>query len=256
MDYTGKAVIYQITNRVTGGFYVGSTIHLATRWRTHTRKLTKGVHHCPHLQASWAKHGAEAFDFRVVQVVEDPAQLLSEEQKWLDLHHGAPSCYNYAKFVDSSARGIKFLPAHCAAISEGLKRHYATHGAVFTGRTHSEETKRRMSEIKRGIPKSEAHKEKLRASRLGTAATEETKAKLSAMRKGKVKAPEWIAKYNKPVLEVTSGVVYPSVKAVKEALNMSPGTITAVLKSGKPLAKGAHKGKTFRYVDREAPSMT
>jgi group I intron endonuclease len=251
VDFTGKAVVYQIFNLVTGGFYVGSTIHWGTRKRTHLRKLRGGVHHCPHLQASWVKHGEAAFEFRVVQIVEDAAQLMAEEQKWLDKHHGTPDCYNFAKYVDSSARGIKFLPAHREAISAGLKEYYTTNEAPFTGRQHTEETKRKISEAKIGVPKSEAHKQKIREARLGTTASAETKAKLSAMRKGKVKSAEWVAKYNKPILEVSSGVVYPSLKAVKDAFGMSPGTLDTALKSGKPLSKGPHKGKAFAYVDRD-----
>ena len=250
MDFTGQAVVYQILNRSTGGFYVGSTIHWDTRKRTHTRKLRAGGHHCPHLQASWTKQGEEAFEFRVVQVVDDAMQLPAEEQKWLDKYHGTPGCYNFAKYVDSSSRGIKFLPAHREAISAGLRTHYATNESPFAGRRHTDETKKKMSDGKVGIPKSAEHKQKLRESRLGTTASEETKAKLSAMRKGKVKSAEWVAKYNKPILEVSSGVVYPSLKAVKESFGMSPGTLDAALKSGKPLARGLHKGKSFAYVDR------
>ena len=33
MDYTGKAVIYQIFNTVNSKFYVGSSVQLKTRWR-------------------------------------------------------------------------------------------------------------------------------------------------------------------------------------------------------------------------------
>lgn len=250
MDYTGKAVIYQIFNTVNSKFYVGSSVQLKTRWRKHRRELNANRHHCPHLQAAWSMYGESVFELRVVQVVSNAADLMLEEQKWLDEHHGKAYCYNYAKYVDSSARGVKFQPAHCQAISESLKKHYAEFGSPNVGRKHTEESKKLISEKKRGVPKTEEHKQKLREANLGKQASKETKAKLSALRKGKVKAPEWVAKYTKQVLEVTSGVVYPSLKVVKETFGIAPGTLNAALKANKPMAKGAHKGKHFRYVDR------
>lgn len=256
MDYTGKAVVYQIFNTINCKFYVGSSLQLKTRWRKHRRELNANKHHCPHLQAAWNLYGADAFELRVVQVVAEAANLMAEEQKWLDLHHGTDYCYNFARYVDSSARGIKFLPEHRKAISEGLKKHYAEYGSYNLGRTHTEESKRLISEKKRGVPKTEEHKQKLREANLGKRASDETKAKLSAMRKGKQKSVEWVAKYNKRILEVSSGVVYPSLKAVKEAFNMSPGALHKALIADRPITKGSNKGRHFRYLREDVALNT
>jgi hypothetical protein len=69
------------------------------------------------------------------------------------------------------------------------------------------------------------------------------------MRRGKKKSEEHLAKFNKSVIEVTTGIVYPSLKDVKEKFEMSPGALARALKSNKPITKGKNAGKHFKYVD-------
>lgn len=254
MNYDAQAVVYQIFNLKTCAFYVGSTVQLSKRWRTHRRKLNANKHHCPHLQNAWNKYGHENFELRVVQIVEDFTLLMDEEQKWLDRYHGKDECYNYARYVDSSARGIKFMPEHRKAISEGLKNFYKTNSAPSLGRQMSDEVKQKISAAKVGVKKTEAHKEKLRQANLGKKASAETKEKLSAIRKGKIKSPEWIAKYNKPIIEVSSGKVYASLKEVKQTYQMSPGQLSEALKKGGPMTRGRFAGLEFRYATLDSPT--
>ena len=255
MNYDGQAVVYQIFNLKTCAFYVGSTVQLSKRWRTHRRKLNAGKHHCPHLQNAWNKYGVESFELRVVQIVEDFSVLMDEEQKWLDKYHGQESCYNYAKYVDSSARGIKFMPEHKKAISEGLKNYYKNNPSPALGVPMSEETKQKLSAAKIGVKKTEEHKEKLRQANLGKKATVETKQKLSLLRKGKVKGPEWIAKYNKAIIEVSSGKLYNSLKEAKEIYGMSSGTLSTALKKDGPITSGRFAGLEFRYAKQLTPTL-
>lgn len=244
----GFGVIYQILNLNNGKFYVGSTIDPKGRWRTHKRKLTKGTHHCPHLQASWLKYGEEAFSFNIVEI--HPVDKLdAEEQRWLDTHYGKQKCYNFAKFVDSATRGTTLQDKHRKAISEALKAFYRTNGSPNIGRRHSEQSKALMSQNRRNKPVSESTKEKIRQANLGKKYGEETRKKLSLARKGRPKSVEHIAKYNKPIIELSSGDIYPSLKAVKEAFNMSPGQLAKALKADRPLTKGKNIGKHFRYLD-------
>lgn len=253
MNYDQQAVVYQIFNLKTCAFYVGSTVQLSKRWRTHRRKLNANKHHCHHLQNAWNKYGSESFELRVVQIVEDFNFLMDEEQKWLDKYHGQEICYNYARYVDSSARGIKFVPEHKKAISDGLKKYYENNPGQQLGVKMTEETKKKISAAKIGVRKTEDHKEKLRQANIGKKATAETKEKLSMIRKGKVKSPEWIAKYNKAILEVSSGKLYNSLKEVKEAYSMSPGALSVALKKDGPMTRGRFAGLEFRYVNQLTP---
>lgn len=254
MNYTGKAVIYKIINIQNAKFYIGSSTSVAKRWRKHVRDLRANAHHCPHLQAAWNKYGEDSFVFRVVEVV-DPIDLLQQvEQRWIDKHHGQPNCYNYAKYVDNSNRGVVRTDKHRKRLSEALKAYYAQHPHPATGRTHSKESKFLMSQNRSGKAVTPATRELLRLANLGKTASAETRAKLSAMRKGQPRAAEHAAKYNKAIVEVTSGVVYPSLKAVKEEFGMSPGMLAKALAADKPLSKGKNKGRHFQYVDPADPS--
>src|SRR5579859_5020438 len=67
--------IYAIVNRVDNKHYIGRSINIKNRWYNHKYQLQKGSHHCIKLQRAWNKHGKEAFDFIVLESVEDIEQL-------------------------------------------------------------------------------------------------------------------------------------------------------------------------------------
>jgi group I intron endonuclease len=243
-----KPVIYKIINLTNAKFYVGSTIDWQARVRTHRRKLRAGTHHCVPLQNAWDKYGEESFVFHIIAEVEDPSELHRVEQVFLDEHHGSRQCYNLARYTDNSNRGAIRSDRHKKNIADGLKQFYAANGHPMKGVPRTEDTKAKISANRSGKPMSEETKAKLREANLGKVYSEETRAKLSAMRKGLERAPEHAAKYNKPVLEVTSGQVFPSLKAVKEAFGISPGSLAEALAADRPLLRGKNAGKHFRYT--------
>jgi hypothetical protein len=88
--------VYQITNTITGDLYIGSTIrNFRDRWLSHRSDLRRQKHHNQRLQRAWNKYGEQAFAFSVVEVVTDKAYIIEAEQRWLDVHYGKPSCYNF-----------------------------------------------------------------------------------------------------------------------------------------------------------------
>lgn len=66
-----------------------------------------------------------------------------------------------------------------------------------TGLKHREETKKKISDKLKGVPKNKEHIENHRLSILGSKASPETKAKMSAVRTGKKQSPETIDKRRK-----------------------------------------------------------
>lgn len=249
MEHTDQPVIYKIINLTNAKFYIGSTVKWRTRVRTHRRKLAAGSHHCIPLQNAWNKYGEAAFIFRIIAEVSDPSELHGVEQVFLDEHHGTDQCYNLARYTDNSTRGVPHSAQHKARISEALKQRYETHKHPRLNLPHSEESKALMRTNRAGKAVSEETKAKLREANLGKQASVETKAKLSAMRKGKERTAEHAAKYNKAVVEVTSGQVFQSLKAVKEAFDLSPGMLAKALAADRPLLRGKNAGKHFRYAD-------
>lgn len=93
--------IYRITNRKNGKYYVGSSSDIAERWNEHRRNLDKGIHINPKLQRSWKLHSSEAFEFTVLEEIEDTSRkiLLETEQKYLDIAKSEPTRTYNIKFV-------------------------------------------------------------------------------------------------------------------------------------------------------------
>lgn len=183
-------VIYKIVNLVNDKFYVGSTTNKKVRFREHRKQLRGNRHHCKHLQAAWNKYGEVKFDFVVVEEVPDNCSLADAEDRWLKEWFGKPECYNSGAAAIAPWRGV-YGPDHFnfgkvmkseqkAQISSSLKEFYAAdyfnHPRV--GKTHSEETKAKISASKKANPV---------AYWQGKERSEETKAKISAAQKGVAK---------------------------------------------------------------------
>jgi group I intron endonuclease len=153
--------IYKITCLSNGKSYIGSALNMKIRWRSHQNALIRQQHANSHLQRAWNKYGASAFDFSVVEQVEDPNHLLSAEQSWLDT---TDNLFNICPVAGSSLGRI-VLPETGRKISEALK-----------GKPLSIETRRKMSESRKGRA----------AWNKGLSHTDETKRKMSLIRTGRV----------------------------------------------------------------------
>ena len=274
-------VIYKIRNVVNQKFYVGSTINMKERTRTHRNRLRSNRHHSPHLQAAWNKYGEECFVFEVVEEVGSVDGLQATEDVWLATHVGQPYCYNKSRYSDTPMRGIRpedhpcygrTLPAEqIAAISAGvLKRYEDPTYAPRAGKRHSEETKAAISAKVQAavadgrggkfIPSDETRKRMSQALKgnqnaKGHVRTEEHRQKLSEAnrgnqnRLGKTHTEESKAKMSKRVVEVTTNTEFASLTATLGHYGFKMSTLRRALQTSKPIAKGVHKGLVFRYVE-------
>lgn len=119
--------IYVIENKNSGKFYIGRTNNPAARKRGHFSELRRGVHGNPRLQASFNKHGEDAFEFRVVDSAES-SEIQAKEAEW------------FAAFDED-----KSYLYNC---------HFETFGGPKTCKPHTPETAAKISEaIKNGTRK-------------------------------------------------------------------------------------------------------
>jgi group I intron endonuclease len=116
-----SAGIYKVTCTANHKVYIGSTTEIRKRWYWHCGDLRRGVHHNRHLQFAWNKYGEQAFVFEILELVMFVEYLHDREQYWLD----------YYQAYDS-AKGFN---------------HGKVARAPWLGRTHSEETKQKLSEL-------------------------------------------------------------------------------------------------------------
>ena len=175
--------IYTIVNIVNGKIYIGSTINFEGRWEEHRRELRKGTHCNLHLQSSWNKYDEGAFEFGVLEYVDNLDNLYSAEQFWMDKYREAGmELYNIALAADCPMRGRK----HTEETKQGLREIYYSISPEVQA-----ERSRKISEANMGNQHSlgyrhteeakcaigEAHKGKL--------VSEETRRKQSAAQRGK-----------------------------------------------------------------------
>ena len=198
------AGIYVIVNTVDGKVYVGCSNNIQIRLTRHRNNLKYNRHCNGYLQSAYNKHGAESFEYRVLEVVTDVTTLVQREQHWIDRLNTCDeaSGYNLVRQAEhrthsiktrikmsASHTGKKFTAEHRAKIGKASKGRVLPPATVETrakisaagkGRKHSTESRAKMSAAQKGRP--------------GKPASPETRAKLSAARKGKPKSAEHRAK--------------------------------------------------------------
>lgn len=226
-----KSGIYSITHSASGKCYVGSAVSIGARFSQHRTALERGKHQNSKLQHAWSKYGNGAFTFEVVELVADRAQLIAREQFWMG-ELGAMNGYNIAptagsclgrKLSDETRRKISesrknspTRPEWLAAmrrrrVPEEVKEkiraghvgvpkakwtpeRFAHMAVVMTGKKHTAEAIRKISESKKGCAFSDEARSKMSASAQGKVLSEGTKRKISEAVKGRIYSAETIAK--------------------------------------------------------------
>tara|TARA_R110000787_G_scaffold217978_1_gene326693 strand:- start:219 stop:725 length:507 start_codon:yes stop_codon:yes gene_type:complete len=135
--------IYQIN--IGDYVYFGSSKNIENREYSHLLHLKKGDHGNNKMQNIWNKY--QEFDLQIVLECDEDCRFV-EEQAFIDTHYGLPECMNlhpHSTKVGEWWKGKSFTKEHKRKISEA-------HKGKIQG-APSEETRRKISEIKKGIPK-------------------------------------------------------------------------------------------------------
>lgn len=136
--------IYKITNTINNCVYIGQTRQkFIKRYWHHKWKLKNNTHDNKYLQNSWNKYGEGKFVFEVLKVVDDVNVLNIEEIKFIDYYRKIGNCYN----VQDGGQPIQ-LNKYIS--SESRKRIGELNRKRMIGSKLSEETKKRMSESRKG----------------------------------------------------------------------------------------------------------
>lgn len=242
------AVVYRITNMLTGDFYIGSADSFARREWQHRYDLRRGVHKNPRLQASWNKHGADAFVFEVLEEVPTGESQLAWEDRWLKDCVGRPDCYNINPSAEAPRLGVPHTAETKAKTSKNRKGKHAGQEHYRYGQTVAPEVREKIGATQRGKPKTP-----------GRRVSEEGLAKIRAAAAqgryshwaGRKHTEEARAKMSRPVWALSPQGVrteYGSITALRESLDLKPPTVNRAVKSGKPLDRGPKKGWSFGYV--------
>lgn len=215
-----KGGIYRLYWDNNNYYYYGQAVDLQRRKGTHKGSASKNKHRNPKIQAIVNKYGMFKFQI-IVHCSNEHLNFL--EQRYIDEHFNDEWCCNICPTA-SSSKGRVYTGAALEAIRERAKNRdlYGEKNSFF-GKTHSEETKVKisLSRIGKKYPKlSEAKK--------GTIASQETKDKLSKIRSygGAPKA--------KIVLDTLTGVYYSCGKEVSDLYNITHSTLRSMLNGRNP----------------------
>jgi group I intron endonuclease len=230
--------IYKIINVVNNKFYVGSAVNFSRRKTRHFSELRTNKHNNKHLQSAWNKYGEPAFIFAIIQNVENKEELLEAENVWLREHVGKDYCYNIGTNATAPSLGKtgELSPTWGLKHTELAKTKIIT---SLTNRVQSEETK-----------------EKRRITMKGHIVPTATRLKISQTLQGEgnywygKQRPEFALKVSKAVLATDNHggqTVFPSISALRAALDMKPSTINRALKSGNIITRGKYTGWSFKY---------
>lgn len=248
------AVIYQITNMLTGDFYIGSSQSFARREWQHRYALRRNEHKNPHMQASWNKYGEEAFVFEVLEEVPEGEDVLAFENKHLHAHVGRHNCFNVNRDAAAPRLGQTLSAATKGKISRNRKGKHAGESHYRYGQTLSDDVRARISETQRG-----------RESPMkGKAMSERGRANVSAAVKRGAdshfygKRPSNADELQKAIVVQYPGgrrETYPSLSFIRETFGVSIATIIRACKSGRRVEKGAYAGCVLWYDGGAVPSV-
>jgi group I intron endonuclease len=177
--------IYRIKNIANNHCYIGQSVNICKRRRTHFEYLQKNKHHSPYLQRAYNKYGKENFEFDILLYCES-FELTRYEQFFVNMMKPE---YNMYKECVNSPRGVTVTEETRSKMSAALinrqkngvseetrhKRSLALSGSnnPMFGKHLSDETKKKISESLKG--------------RILSAVSDETKKKMSESAKGKHK---------------------------------------------------------------------
>lgn len=152
--------IYQIQSKIKPGrLYIGSAVNINYRWSGHLSQLRKNKHHAIKLQRHYNKYGESDLQFSIISGCEKE-NLISNEQFYIDAYKP----YFNTALIAGSFQGQKHTDITKKKISEKKKG-----SDYWTGRKHSKESKEKMRLSKLGTHRQLSDKtiEKLRNIHLG-----------------------------------------------------------------------------------------
>ena len=185
-------IIYKIENNINGKIYIGlTTKDLCKRIAQHV------IENKSYIQKALNKYGLQSFTISVIDEADSKEVLCEKEQYWIKFYDcKSPKGYNLTDGGDGLINPSKSVRKR---ISNTLKKkHLVTIG--FSGRNHSEESKRKIKASVRKAFESPKVRKKISDANKGRKISEEHKKALSLARKGVPRSKEvreLIAKNNK-----------------------------------------------------------
>jgi group I intron endonuclease len=167
-----------------GKIYIGSSNNINSRWTVHKWYLKNNTHQNVFLQREWNKHGIEAFEFVILEQVNDLSNLRIREQLWIDeMKRAANTKEIFFNSVFEIGNPCLFNRLQGVYSDERRKK-------------HSEMMRNNQFAKNKSHPQSKETREKIAASLKGKKHTESSKQKQSEKMKGRAGVPSKLTAEN------------------------------------------------------------
>lgn len=202
-------VIYKATNKINGKVYIGQTVRpLEIRMAEHAR------HNQTPFDRAIQKYSLDNFDVIVIDRANSVDELNLKEIFWIEFYNALGTNGYNACEGGNNTKGYRHTEQAKIKMSNAKKYNYIGEGNPFFGKHHSTESKKRISETRKGI-----------------VFTPEWKQHISENSKQKVK-----------VMNVDTGEIFNSIKEASIKYNIIPTHITRVCR-GKRKSTGGYRWK-------------
>lgn len=182
--------VYRISNISTGRYYIGYSINIERRFSVHRSKLKQNCHDNIFLQRAYNLDGENQFKYEIIHICNTEEEAKGIELQYLtdlsirnmlyNLNYNNSGGDLLSNHPDKEAIREKILKSHQETVSkmssDERKQKYGKCGERngMYGKTHTDEVRKKFSELKKGNTYCRGKKLK-----------DETKQKLSEIRKNK-----------------------------------------------------------------------
>lgn len=251
--------IYGILNTENGKWYVGQSVDIDHRIEQHKMLLRKGKHKNEHLQNSWIKRGEKAFAFVVLELC-DVEELSEREIFWISKKNAFHDGYNKTKGGEG-LRGWnapKWYRLQRSEMYSGKNNPFFGRKHSDETRIKLRATHKGARHVNFGKRLSKETRHKIAVAHIGKTHSEETKQKLSKINKGKgpsaearAKAAEYTSSPNnpqcKPVICLTTNERFFSAAEAARETGLDRSKISACCRG----ERKSTKGTTWIFEEQE-----
>lgn len=112
--------IYQITNTSNGKCYIGASIDVKGRLRTHKRQLNNGKHKVSELQRDYSLAPSD-FVFKHIEVVDDSSLIKEREQAHIGYHDSVYNQTLTSGYSSERSRTVILKSEHLRSVHSEIK---------------------------------------------------------------------------------------------------------------------------------------